>query len=113
MHQFINLREKALKSKEGEFVFGAKHTGSHACYIIYGVLQPGEKDRLVKPGKGHEEMVLAATGNLEVTSAVTGHLRQGEAFHIVEEQTAYLENKADTEAIYVISGGHSEHGHHH
>ncbi|MFP3999648.1 MAG: hypothetical protein ACOCR8_01570 [Desulfosalsimonas sp.] len=113
MDQFINLREKALKSKDGEFVLGAEHTGSHACYMIYGVLQPGEKDRLVKPGKGHEEMVLAAAGGLAVTGAVTGHLGQGEAFHIAEEQTAYLENPADTEAVYVISGGHSQHGHHH
>ncbi|MFP4193454.1 MAG: hypothetical protein ACLFMN_03240 [Desulfobacterales bacterium] len=113
MDQFIDLREKALESEDGEFVFGVEHTGSHACYMIYGVLQPGEKDRLVKPGKGHEEMVLASTGDLEVTGAVTGRLKQGEAFYIAEEQRAYLENPADTEAVYVIAGGHGEHGHHH
>ncbi|MCF8111311.1 MAG: hypothetical protein K9J85_07450 [Desulfobacteraceae bacterium] len=113
MHQFIDLRKNALDSEDGEFVFGAEHTGSHACYMIYGVLQPGEKNRLVKPGRGHEEMVLAADGDLEVTGAAQGRLKQGEAFYIAEEQTAYLENPADKEAVYVIAGGHGEQGHHH
>lgn len=113
MDRFINLREKALKSKDKEFVFGLEHTGSHACYMIYGVLEAGEKGRMIKPGKGHEEMILAATGNLAVTGAVSGRLGPGEAFHIEEEQTAYLENTGDGQAVYVIAGGHSEHGHHH
>ncbi|MCF8093962.1 MAG: hypothetical protein K9J79_01230 [Desulfobacteraceae bacterium] len=113
MSQLINLREKTLNSKEGEFVFGAEHTGSHACYMIYGVLAPGEKGRQIKPGKGHEEMVLAATGDIEVTGTVSERLGRGQAFHIAEEQTAYLENPGTTEAVYVIAGGHSEHGHHH
>lgn len=113
MDRFINLRKNALESKDGEFVFGAEHTGSHACYMIYGVLKPGEKDRMVKPGKGHEEMVLAARGDLEVKGEVSGRLSQGEAFHITEDHTAWLENPGDDEAMYVIAGGHSEHGHNH
>lgn len=113
MSEVINLREKALKSEDREFVFGSEHTASHACYMIYGVLAPGEKGRMVKPGRGHEEMVLAARGDIEVTGALSCRLRQGEAFHVAEEQTAYLENPAETEAIYVIAGGHSENGHHH
>ncbi len=40
----INLREKAAKNK-GEYVFGAEDTGSHACYMIYGILKAGEKGR--------------------------------------------------------------------
>ncbi|MFO7930155.1 MAG: hypothetical protein ACQETG_04990 [Thermodesulfobacteriota bacterium] len=113
MDRFIDLRKNALESKDGEFVFGAEHTGSHACYMIYGVLKPGEKDRLVKPGKGHEEMVLAARGDLEVKGEFSGRLSQGEAFHIAEDHTAWLENPGDDEALYVIAGGHSEHGHNH
>ena len=113
MDSFINLRDHAKKEKEGEFVFGAEHTGSHACYMVYGVLQPGEKDRMIKPGHGHEEMVLAANTELQVTGAVSGRLCAGEAFHIAEEQTAFLENTGETEAVYVIAGGHSEHGHAH
>lgn len=113
MHMFINLRKQAEKSEDGEIVFGADNTGSHACYMIYGILQPGEKDRLVKPGHGHEEMVLAANAPLQVTGEVSGRLNPGDAFHIVEEQTAFLENPGDSEAVYVIAGGHSEHGHGH
>lgn len=113
MHPFIDLREKAMESEDGEFVFGAEHTGSHACYMIYGILKPGEKGRAIKPGRGHEEMVLAATADLRVSGAVSGQLRQGAAFHITGEQTAYLENPGEREAVYVIAGGHSEHGHDH
>ena len=52
----INLREEAAKNK-GEYVLGAEDTGSHACYVIYGILKAGEKGREVKPGKGHEEII--------------------------------------------------------
>ena len=31
--------------ESGEYVLGARETGSHACYLIYGVLKPGEKGR--------------------------------------------------------------------
>ena len=113
MHMFINLRKQAEKSEDGEIVFGADHTGSHACYMIYGILQPGEQDRLIKPGHGHEEMVLATNATLRVTGAVTGDLNPGDAFHITEDHTAFLENPGESEAVYVIAGGHSEHGHGH
>ena len=111
MHS-IDLKHEALQSEDGEFVFGSQQTGSNACYMIYGVLNPSEKGRLVKPGRGHEEMVLAVTADLEVSGQVSGRLPKGHAFHIVGDQTAYLANPGDSEAIYVISGGHSGHGHH-
>ena len=109
----VDLRNPALSSKDGEYIFGAEDTGSHACYMIYGVLKPGETGRLIKPGGGHEEMVLAVTGDLEVTGSFAGRLEAGFAFHIVGEDTAYLENAGVTEAVYVIAGGHSETGHSH
>ena len=106
-----DLRNLALSSKDGEHIFGAEDTGSHACYMIYGILKPGEKKRLSRPGKGHEEMVLAVKGDLEVSGSISGHLDEGSAIHIIGDASAYLANNGLTEAIYVISGGHSTQGH--
>ncbi len=36
-----DLRGRAEKG-DGEYVFGAADTDSHACYMIYGILKPGE-----------------------------------------------------------------------
>jgi hypothetical protein len=113
MMESYDLRGQALVSTEGEYIFGLADTGSHACYMIYGVLKSGEKQRLIKPGKGHEEMVLAVKGDLHVTGVFEAFLREGFAFHIREEDSVFLENKGADEAIYVIAGGHTEHGHHH
>jgi len=107
-----DLREKAEKS-HGEYVFGAADTGSHACYMIYGVLKPGEKERLIRPGKGHEEIIVAVKGSLTVTGQYSGALEEGHAFHIEGDQTCFLENSSDSEAVYIVAGGHSGHGHDH
>jgi hypothetical protein len=80
--------------------------------MLYGILRPGEKERLVRPGKGHEELVLAAAGNLHVTGHFAGLLKQGQAFQIAGESECRLENKGDSDALYVIAGGHSEADHH-
>ncbi len=109
----VDLKSRALAEKEGESVFGLQDTGSHACYMIYGYLKPGEKQRLVKPGKGHEEMVMAAKGILHLTGEFTGTLHEGEVFHIVGEQSVFVENPSSHEAVYIIAGGHSEGVHHH
>ena len=110
--QKTDLREKAKKS-DGEYVFGAADTGSHACYMIYGVLKPGEKERMIRPGKGHEEILAAVKGSLTVTGQYSGGLEEGHALHIEGEQTCFLENMGDSEAVYIVSGGHSGHGHGH
>jgi hypothetical protein len=108
-----NLKKNAAETGSGEFVFGLEHTGSHACYMIYGVLKPGEAQRLIKPGKGHEEMVLSIKGDLQVSGQFNGRLKEGHAFHIAEEDSVYLHNKEQESAFYVIAGGHSQSGHHH
>jgi len=108
----IDLKGMAAKSG-GEYAFGFEDTGSHACYMIYGTLKPGEKGRVVKPGKGHEEMVLAARGKLHITGDFSGILEEGSAIHLAGEQTCILENPGTSDAVYVIAGGHAEHGHHH
>jgi len=108
----IDLGERTLTSEGGEVVLGHKDTGSQACYMIYGRLKPGEKGRLLKPGKGHEEIVLAVKGDMNVTGFYEGKLPEGSAFHLAGEKECYLENAGGTDAVYVIAGGHSEGGHH-
>ncbi len=108
----IDLRERAGRNG-GEYVFGAADTGSHACYLIYGTVAPGEKDRIIKPGKGHEEMIVAVNGPLTVSGHLSGTLAAGEAVHLVGEQTCYLENNGGSEVIYIIAGGHSQAAHTH
>lgn len=107
----FEVEDNARKEEGGEFVLGLKDTGTHACYMIYGVLKPGEKGRLIKPGKGHEELVLAQKGDLVVSGANSATLKEGTAFHAVGEDEYFLENPSDAEAVYVVAGGHSEGGH--
>jgi hypothetical protein len=97
----------------GEYILGADDTGSHACYLIYGVLKPGERGREFKPGPGHEEIVLATSGDLECTGYFSGTLKQGQAMHLKGDETVFVENRGSGNAVYVISGGHSEGGHGH
>jgi len=99
--------------ESGEYILGSRETGSHACYLIYGVLKPGEKGRELKPGKGHEEIVLAIVGDLQLSGHYTGMLTQGQAIHLQGEQSCNAENPGTLNVVYVVSGGHSEtRGHH-
>ncbi len=107
----FDIRGLAGEAREGEYVFGYKDTGSHACYMIYGELKPGERGRRVRPGPGHEEMVLAQKGDLVLTGRFEGTLSEGTAFHIVGDDECFLENPSDDVAVYIIAGGHSGGGH--
>ncbi len=100
--------------ESGENILGARETGSHACYLIYGTLKPGEKGRELSPGKGHEELVLVIAGDLQLSGHYTGMLKQGQAIHLQGAQSCFAENPGAINAVYVISGGHSEseQGHH-
>ncbi len=108
----VDMKDNAGSSGGGESILGFQHTGSHACYMIYGVLGPHEKGRRISPGAGHEEIVLALRGALFVTGAHEGTLQEGSAFHISGAQECYLENPGPHEAVYIIAGGHSADGHH-
>jgi hypothetical protein len=113
MMNTFDLKNHALTSESGESIFGLEHTGSHVCYMIYGVVKPGQEKRVIKPGKGHEEMVLAIKGNFEISGRICGQLKEGCAFHVGGEDTVYLQNTETADAFYVIAGGHSQDGHHH
>jgi len=102
-----SLRQLALQA-DGEYVLGLKDLRTHACYLIYGELQPGEEGRKVCPGRGHEEILLAVIGDLELSGAASkGRLQEGEAIHVKGEETFWLKNPGDSQAIYVLAGGHS------
>jgi hypothetical protein len=113
MMKKLDLRHKALSSENGESIFGAADTGSHACYMIYGILKAGEKHRLIRPGKGHEEMVLVVKGSLTASGHLQGRLEEGSAFHVVGDVSVFLENTESTESVYVVAGAHAAQGHHH
>jgi uncharacterized cupin superfamily protein len=99
-------------AENGEFILGVKDTGTHACYMIYGTLEPGAEGRLIKPGKGHEEIVMAVKGDIEVTGSVSGTLQEGHAFHIAGDAECLLHSKNAQTAVYVAAGGHpTEHKH--
>jgi len=108
----FEVKNGATRSKRGEFLLGFQETGSHACYMIYGVLKPREKARSVKPGPGHEEIVLAMKGDLEVTGFYSGHLKEGSALPLKGNEECFLENRGGSGAEYIIAGGHSEANHH-
>lgn len=110
--KIFSLKEMALKAEGGEYVLGSHDTGSHACYMIYGRVMPDEKGRLIKPGAGHEEIVLAVKGDLEMTGHYSGTLKEGEAVHVEGDHECLLENRGLSEAVYVIAGGHAGSGHH-
>ena len=110
--KIFEVKNNAIDSKRGEFLLGFHETGSHACYMIYGILKSKEKARSVKPGPGHEEIVPAMEGDLEVTGFYSGSLKEGCALHLVGNQGCLLENRGETEAVYIIAGGHSEVGCH-
>ena len=96
----------------GEYILGSAATGSHACYLVYGVLQPGEQGRELSPGAGHEELVLAVQGDIDLQGAFTGTLRQGKAIHLAGEERVTAGNSSAEPSVYVIAGGHSGTGHH-
>jgi len=110
--RIFEVKNSATNSNRGEFLVGFQETGSHACYMIYGVLKSKEKARSVKPGPGHEEIVLAMGGDLEVTGFYSGGLKEGFALHLKGDQECFLENRGESEAVYIIAGGHTEEGRH-
>ena len=108
----MQVYDVAERAGSGEYVLGAEATGSHACYLIYGVLPAGEAGRELSPGQGHEEMVLCIRGALRLTGCWTGTLRAGQAVHLRGTECCLASNPGTSEAVYVIAGGHSAGGGH-
>lgn len=103
--KLINLKETLYRP--GEYLVGVTQTHSHACYLIYGTLNPGE-ERELSPGAGHEEIFCLIHGKL-VVSEGEGHysVEKGQCFHLVGDTKVTLKNTTNKTAIYVLAGGHS------
>jgi uncharacterized cupin superfamily protein len=98
--------DRLASSEGGEYVLGAKDLHTQTCYMIYGILQPGETDRLVKPGEGHEEILCAVTGTLMLhTAAGAAPLHAGCAVHVKEDESFHLSNPSDQPLVYIMAGG--------
>ncbi|RJX29227.1 MAG: hypothetical protein C4525_14720 [Desulfarculus sp.] len=114
MKQIFDLVGRALR-EGGETVLGLKELGTHACYLIYGVLEPGGEPRVLKPGDGHEEIVLAVSGTIQVQGPEGSlTLQPGQAIYLQGAETWQAIAAGPAEARYVAAGGHSpgqEHSH--
>jgi hypothetical protein len=98
--------ERRASATGGEYVLGAKDLHSNACYLTYGILKGGEGDRLVKAGKGYEEILCAVSGPL-VMHTINGKvtLPQGHAVHVNEDASFLISNPSSEPVIYVTAGG--------
>lgn len=99
---------KLAADQGGEYVLGTKDLHTHACYLVYGILAPGEEKRLVRPGEGHEEILCALDGDVSVRTR-TGDVRleRGYAVHVKEEESFFISNPSDGAVVYVLAGGQS------
>lgn len=115
--KIFNMAEMAEDSG-GEHVLGVKDTGTHACYMIYGTLKPGEEDRLINPGKGHEEILMVTGGELKLSGPGLAPVKEltlpeGSALHLSGDRECLLRNDTGSTASYVCAGGHTPGGDHH
>jgi mannose-6-phosphate isomerase-like protein (cupin superfamily) len=102
------------KAEGGETVLGAGELETHACYLIYGIIDPGQKGRVLNPGAGHEEILCLVAGMVTLTGPEgSQNLKVGEAVYIKGDVTYTLENPQKMPAVYIAAGGHSEGGHQH
>ena len=102
-----------LAGRTGETVLGSRELKTHACYMIYGVIGSAEAPRVLKPGKGHEEIILCVAGKMRIRRAGEEEiLEEGEAVHLAGEESLIAE-PIGGQCAYVAAGGHSEgHDHH-
>jgi glyoxylate utilization-related uncharacterized protein len=112
--KIFDIIDLALKNG-GEYVLGAADLHTHACYLIYGVLRLREKGRVISPGKGHEEIICLIQGEVLLHGDDKPvSLRPGQSFYLKGEEKYLMDNEGKSDAVYVISGGHSEaHSHNH
>jgi hypothetical protein len=98
--------ELLASTQGGEYVLGAKDLHSSACYFTYGMLKSGEADRLVKAGKGYEEILCAVGGPLVMhTTRGKVTLPRGHAVHVKEDDSFLISNPSNQPVIYVTAGG--------
>ena len=118
MLKIFDLAGRVLR-EGGETVLGLDDLGTHACYMLYGVLTPGEPPRSLRPGPGHEEIFVVISGAVRLEGGGLEEpltVQAGQAFHLKGEATLQVSAAGPLEARYVAAGGHTpgaEHHHHH
>ncbi|MGD8564064.1 MAG: hypothetical protein PVG03_16095 [Desulfarculaceae bacterium] len=115
MAQVFDLAGRVFRDG-GETILGLDDLGTHACYLIYGVLSPGDPPRKLLPGPGHEEIFIVISGAMEIKDAERAFVVQsGQAFHLQGEESYEAQAAGPGEARYIAAGGHTpgaEHSHH-
>jgi hypothetical protein len=102
------------KAEGGETILGTEELETQACYLIYGILEPGQKGRAINPGTGHEEIFCLVAGMATLVGPDgPQNLKIGEAFHLKGDVSYTLENHQKMPAVYIAAGGHSGEGHQH
>ncbi len=101
------------KAEGGETVLGSEELETQACYLIYGIVEPGQK-RALNPGNGHDEIFCLVAGVATLAGPEgSQNLKVGEAFYLKGDVSYTLENSQKMPVVYVAAGGHSEGGHQH
>jgi uncharacterized cupin superfamily protein len=102
------------KAEGGETVLGTEELGTDSIYLIYGILEPGQKGRVLNPGPGHEEIICLVAG-MAILIGPDGpqNLKLGEAVFLQGDVSFTLENPQKMPAVYIVAGGHSHEGHSH
>jgi uncharacterized cupin superfamily protein len=102
------------KAEGGETVLGSQELETQDCYLIYGIVEPGQKGRVLNPGPGHEEIICLVAGVATLVGPDGPQdLKLGEAFYLKGDVTYTLENHQKMPAVFVAAGGHSGEGHQH
>jgi len=111
----FNLKKKCDESKKKEIFYGAMiNHDIQDVYLGLCFLEAGEKNRDAGPPKGHEEILYALEGQIEV---VIGEkkviVNEGEVLFLPDGQKVKLNNLAPEKIYFVIAGGHPRpHSHH-
>ena len=111
----FNLKKKCDESKKKEIFYGAMiNHDIQDVYLGLCFLEPGEKNRDAGPPKGHEEILYALEGQIEV---VIGEkkviVNEGEVLFLPDGQKVKLNNFTQEKIYFVIAGGHPRpHSHH-
>ncbi len=103
--KLFDLRTLAA-TEGGEYVLGAKDLHVQTCYLIYGYLEGGEDQRLIKPGESHDEILCAVDGPITMhTTRGQITLPTGHAVHVKEDESFFVSNPLERRVVYVIAGG--------
>ena len=106
----FNLKNKCESSKDREFFYGAKlNKDIKDVYMGYCFLHPGEADRKVGPGRGHEELLYLINGKIEIIVKDQKILmNEGDIYYIPDGLKVRLKNISDERVNFMVAGGHTK-----